>query len=209
MSTKTVLINFVLDKSGSMFSIQETVIDKFNEYIAGLKKDKNSYEFTLTLFDTEVSKLYEAIALSKVKPLNNKTYSPNGLTALYDAVCKTLVEFEERENPVMTVILTDGLENSSIEYTEKQFEAMMKKFSARKNWSFIYLGANHDAWAKAQNWGLQESNVATFNATHKGMGAVMDNLRAQSVNFAAMAQTHDVSLFRMSASAKKAIEETK
>lgn len=68
--------------------------------------------------------------------------------------------------------MTDGEENSSKEYTEKELKTLITELEATKMWSFVFLGANQDAWANAGKWGFSDLNVSNFNATGKGVGAV-------------------------------------
>ena len=68
-----VLVNVILDKSGSMASKTTDVIGGFNAYIAGLgEEDQVNYLFSLTLFDTQVAYRHVAIPLSEVKKLDSK-----------------------------------------------------------------------------------------------------------------------------------------
>ena len=166
------LINFILDKSGSMSMRTDATISGFNEYLKTVKKetkkDKTKASFSLTMFDTEIVKPYVAVDIDKVEDLNNKTYEPNGMTALYDAVCQTIKVTEKKVKEikekvaVITVILTDGEENSSQEYTEKNLTAEIKRLQ-KGNWSFVFLGANQDSWNTATGWGIKTGNIANFS----------------------------------------------
>lgn len=183
--TKT-LVNFILDKSGSMCSVSDATISGFNEYINTLKKDGNEYDFSLTLFDTEVSEKYVSKPLKSIDELDKKSYVTDGMTALYDAVCKTVKGVKKsvsKGTKVLTVIMTDGQENSSKEYTEKNMKELVKELEATKLWSFIYLGANQDAWANAGAWGLSSGNVSNFNATGAGINAVFTAMACNTSAF--------------------------
>ena len=116
-----VLVNVILDKSGSMASKLNDVIEGFNAYLDGLaKEDKVDYLFSLTLFDTMVAYRDVAIPLHSVRKLNNELYVPGGNTALNDAIGITVRKVEgdrPQVDKVITVIMTDGEENSSREWT--------------------------------------------------------------------------------------------
>ena len=161
---KTVRVHFILDKSGSMELVRNATISGFNEYISTLNNDDAKYEITLTVFDTEVTKLYE-----KAKPkdilLSKEEYVPSGMTALYDAACSALKKIKGGRVKNVVVIMTDGEENSSKEYTEKDFQEIVKKLDEKKNWTFVYLGANQDSWAVAQRFGFERGNVANIDYT--------------------------------------------
>jgi len=161
-----------------MSTRQSATINGFNEYVKTVrgeaKKDKKAETlFSLTMFDTEIQKSYVAVKLSDVKDLDGTSYSPSGMTALYDAVCQTIKESEDKvkklkgKTAVVTVILTDGEENSSREYTEKDLSNKIQELQ-KGNWTFIFLGANQDSWATAQKWGVHAGNIANFSMDTDG-----------------------------------------
>lgn len=212
------IVNFILDRSGSMESVREATISGFNEYIQSLQKDeKNKYEFTLTLFDTIVTR-NETIDIKKVKPLNKETYVPDGFTALYDAVCSTIKNTQDKESEckdcggivhkqkILTVIMTDGGENASKEYDEKDMREMIQAREKQGNWTFVYLGANQDSYAAAAKYGISHGNTANFYATSAGAGAVFRGMSAATASFASSSNLNSsVTL----ASVKQDIENTK
>jgi hypothetical protein len=53
-------------------------------------------------------------------------------------------------------------------------------------WSFVFLGANQDAWVNAQKFGIAQMNSASFNSTDKGM---KNAFRSAAVNTAAFAMS--------------------
>jgi len=82
-----VLVNVILDKSGSMSTKVQDVIGGFNLYLDELAKERAvDYGFSLTLFDTAVLMKYKAVPLAKVAKLDDTTYCPSGNTALFDAI---------------------------------------------------------------------------------------------------------------------------
>lgn len=184
----TTSILFVLDKSGSMSSCESGTVSGFNEYINNLKKDKkNSYKFSLTLFDTVYDKRYSNVPLSKVEELSKDNYQPSGMTALYDAACSTIKDAEKsakKNDKFLVVIMTDGEENSSQEYTDKDLKAMIKKLEATKKWTFVFLGANQDSYAVARKYGLSAQNVSNYNSTDKGVTRAFAAMCASTSDFA-------------------------
>jgi uncharacterized protein YegL len=173
MARKTTTnVFFVLDKSGSMTTVRDATISGFNEYIKTLKNDGNKYKMTLSLFDTKYDSVYEDKSLEDVKDLDSTTYRPDGMTALYDAVCKTLNEKSQVKGKNLVVIMTDGEENSSVEYTEREMKKLIEELEKKGNWTFVFLGANQDAWATAQKFGMSSvNNVVNYNNTSVGAQA--------------------------------------
>lgn len=184
---KKTIVNFILDKSGSMSSVRDATISGVNEYVQTLKNDKKSaYSFSLTVFDTESKELHKNKPLAKVEKLTKEDYEPGGNTALYDAVCSSIKSLKSevgKSDKVLCVIMTDGEENSSKEYTQEQLKTLIKELEAEGNWTFVFLGANQDAWANAQKFGFHAQNVATFNSTEKGINNVFTMMASNTSAF--------------------------
>jgi uncharacterized protein YegL len=163
-----VLVNVILDKSGSMASKTNDVIEGFNAYLAGLgEEDQVNYLFSLTLFDTQVAYRHVAIPLSEAKKLDSKSYQPGGNTALNDAIGITVRRVEADQpkvDKVVTVIMTDGEENSSREWTHDAVRGLIEQKEKEGSWTFVFLGAGLDAWHQGRSYGVQTANVAQYRA---------------------------------------------
>lgn len=172
---KTV-VAFILDKSGSMQSCERSTRNGFNEYIQTLKKDnkRGMCSFNLTMFDTEVFQKYVNTDLHDVKELTTKTYTPNGGTALYDAAVETIEAIyksiqEQDEKPVVLVaIMTDGEENSSKKHDEKCLKNLIHKLQHEGNWTFVFMGANQDAYHNAAKIGISRGNAMQWASDEEG-----------------------------------------
>lgn len=195
-STSETLVNFILDKSGSMDSVVDATISGFNEYVKTLKKDGNKYEFTLTLFDTMIEVPIKGEAISQVPDLDREKYKPSGGTALYDAVCTTIKGVKEKKGQkVINIIMTDGEENSSKEYTQVQMKALIAEREKKGNWTFVYLGANQDSYAAAAKFGIPMGNAVNFVSTSAGVNVAMRTLSANTSNFAMSAASATSAFF--------------
>jgi uncharacterized protein YegL len=163
-----VLVNVILDKSGSMASKLKDVIEGFNAYLDGLaKEDKVDYLFSLTLFDTQVAYRHVAVPLADVRRLDSHTYLPGGNTALNDAIGITVRRVEAdrpQVDKVITVIMTDGEENSSREWTHDAVRSLITQKESEGMWTFVFLGASLDAWDQGRRYGVPLSNVALYDA---------------------------------------------
>lgn len=109
--------------------------------------------------------------------LDKVTYSPGGSTALLDAVgmaldavSKKIAELPEEEKPekVIFLIVTDGEENSSKEYTLPLVKTKIEQ-QKKENWDFVFMGADQDAWAAADSYGIGNS----VNFVQADMGKTM------------------------------------
>ena len=162
-----VLVNVILDKSGSMASKLNDVVEGFNAYVDGLaKEDKVDYLFSLTLFDTVVVYRDVALSLSKVQKLDAQSYLPGGNTALNDAIGITVRKIDAdrpQVDKVVTVIMTDGEENSSREWTHDAVKALIDQKEKEGIWTFVFLGAAPDAWVQGRAYGIPAANVAQYS----------------------------------------------
>lgn len=191
-SGKTTVVHLLLDTSGSMGSVQDATIDGFNEYINSLKEDGGKFKVSLTLFDSDhenkirLEKRYESVNVDDVVPLTRETYQPSGGTPLHDAFCMTLKDMQDRKDEkYLFVVLTDGMENTSREYKAKDMKNLKAKFEAKANWTFVYLGANQDAFATSSSYGFTTQNTSNFNATAKGVGTTFDVLSVATRSYSA------------------------
>src|SRR5215831_2688837 len=150
-----------------MASKTTDVIGGFNAYIAGLgQEDRVNYLFSLTLFDTLVAYRHVAIPLPDVKKLDPKSYVPAGNTALNDAIGITVRKVEADKpqvDKVITVIMTDGEENSSREWTHDAVKSLIEQKEKEGVWTFVFLGAAPDAWVQGKSLGIPMGNVARYS----------------------------------------------
>lgn len=187
------IVNFILDKSGSMASIEKDVIGGFNSYIKELKEGKNSKDilFTLTLFDTvSIDTPYLLTPIKDVQPLNSKTYRPNGGTPLYDAAVETIENIADRvdemkgRKAVVVTIMTDGEENSSVKHDQDCLKDLIEKLEKRGNWTFTFMGANQDAWNTANKFGIAAGNTMSWEASSLGSTNALRSLAQNTVMYA-------------------------
>ena len=158
-------IVFLLDRSGSMGGLETDTIGGYNSFI----KSKKNLDALLTtvLFDDKIEFLHDRDDIRKVKSLTNKDYYVRGSTALMDAIGITInkISKESKGRKVIFVITTDGLENSSREYSKSKIKSMIEK---RKDWEFLYLGANIDSYGEASSIGIRRERVSNYKASKRG-----------------------------------------
>jgi uncharacterized protein YegL len=173
-SKQRVLVNVILDKSGSMSAKVQDVIGGFNLYLDELAKEPAvDYGFSLTLFDTVAKMEYRALPLREVAKLDEKTYRPSGNTALLDAIGNTVQTVStDGFDKIITIIMTDGEENSSREWTLQAIRELIRNKEAAGNWTFVFLGANLDAFAQGAGLGVPMPNAARYDpANYRGVYA--------------------------------------
>lgn len=169
---------FVLDRSGSMGGLESDTIGGFNSMIQKQKTEPGEALVTTVLFDDRYEVIHDRFNLEIIQPLTDRDYYARGCTALLDAVGRTIDKIariqkylpdEERAEKVIFVITTDGLENSSREYSYKKLQDMIEHQKANYNWEFIFLGANMDAVAEAKKFGISEDRAVTFENDSEGV----------------------------------------
>lgn len=170
------LVNYILDKSGSMQAVKSEVLSGFREYLDGLKKGmatESELYFSLTLFDSSVlpQKPYLVAPVETVLPLTEATYFPNGMTALYDAIGNSIRDVDEvirqrglKVNRVLTIIHTDGEENSSREFGCADIRRMREEKEATGHWTFVYIGASPTTYLDAEKLGIARGNTMKYDA---------------------------------------------
>jgi len=134
-------IPILLDGSGSMSSLWQEAIASINLYV---KKLKMSDVIHLVIFDSNAYKVVRDCKVKDWVDLSPTEYVPGAMTPLYDS-CGKIMQTAEKKNAkkTMLVIMTDGHENNSREYTNAAITAKMKDFDNR-GWEVIFLGANFD-----------------------------------------------------------------
>jgi uncharacterized protein YegL len=169
-----VLVSVILDKSGSMGTKVQDVIGGFNLYLDELAKEPAvDYGFSLTLFDTVVEVRYKAVPLANVAKLDDTSYRPSGNTALLDAIGNTVQTVStDGFDKTITVIMTDGEENSSREWTQQAIRELIKSKEAAGSWTFVFLGANLEAFAQGATLGVPLANAVRYDpANYRGVYA--------------------------------------
>ena len=166
-------IIFIMDRSGSMTGFSEDTIGGFNSFVEKEKeKDINTYVTTI-LFDNDYEILYERKEINKVEKLTEKEYWPRGSTALLDAIGKTITSFERKiDGKALVVIMTDGYENASVEFSKKQIKEMIDNH----DWEFIYLGAEIDSYSEASQFGFSKSRIANYDRSAKAVDEVFTSV---------------------------------
>lgn len=187
---------FILDRSGSMSGLESDTIGGYNSLLVKQKGEPGEALVTTVLFDDRVELLHDRLNLREMVPITDQEYYVRGTTALLDAVGITISKIvnqtrrtpkEEQPKNTLFVITTDGMENASREFSYEQVRKMIEHQKNRYNWEFLFLGANIDATAAAERFGIHEDRAVNYNADHQGtqlnyqvVGDTVSSLRANS-----------------------------
>ena len=69
----------------------------------------------------------------------------------------------------MFVIITDGEENSSREYSAEKIKAQIERQKKNYGWEFIFLGANINAVETAGRFGISADRAQNYHADSEGV----------------------------------------
>ena len=179
-------IVFILDRSGSMSGLEADTIGGFNSLIAKQKREEGEAIVSTVLFDDECQVLHDRVDLNKIEALTENDYYVRGCTALLDAVGGAIHHIgnvhkyareEDRPEKTLFIITTDGQENSSHKYTYEKIKHMVERQKEKFGWEFLFLGANIDAAAEAERFGIRKDRAVEYHSDHKGTAV---NYRALS-----------------------------
>lgn len=176
---------FVLDRSGSMMNLTADTIGGFNSMIENQKKEEGEAFVTTVLFDDQYELLHDHIDIKEIQPITNNEYYARGMTALLDAVGKTINSIgsrlsatpeDERPDKVIFVITTDGMENASREFVKSTVKDMIEHQQSKYSWTFMFLGANMDAVGEAASLGINTDFARTYTASDWGTQSVYSSV---------------------------------
>lgn len=174
---KNLLVGFVLDETGSMMERKVATINSFNEYLFTLKDREENISMTLTKFNSlkGTRVVFKTMDMYYIAGINIDTYCPNAMTPLYDAIGQTINSIDvEKDTNVLFVVLTDGLENASQEYTRRAIFDLIKDKEC-EGWTFVFLGADQDSYV-AESMGFRGGNILIWDSITDSIATPMRNL---------------------------------
>lgn len=180
-------ITVILDRSGSMDSIKSATIEGYNKFLQTHKSEGTNVRISLIQFDNEYELVYQEKQIKKKYFLNHNSFIPRGMTALFDAIGKTVIGIDERINrkkeipQVIVAIITDGYENDSRIYCQNEIKRLVKQRINEHNWSFVYLGANQDAIFEGKRLGISSDHSFNFKASNSGIKRAFNTVIKQSM----------------------------
>lgn len=176
----------LLDRTGSMSDIWDEALSSVNAYAAGLAEDDDGpaidNSVTLAAFDFQdgfqFDVLRDGVTASDWTDVTNGEANPRGMTPLFDAIGR-MVSVAETDDPdkAIIVIMTDGAENSSREFTRDTARAALDRAEA-KGWEVVFLGAEFARFDDAEAAGVSASRQMAVDKDY--LGATMNALAQKS-----------------------------
>ena len=184
--TNTTLIAALLDRSGSMQAIADDMRGGFDAYIAKEHAQPGATLVTLAQFDHEYEFVYQNRDAGTVPPL---VLEPRGRTALLDSIGRFVTEVgsqlaelpeDERPGDITVLVMTDGYENASTEWTVEAVRALISQQETGYAWDFVFLGANMDAVDIGTALGFAPGKSLTWDASGDGVEGAFEAVSAYS-----------------------------
>ena len=162
-------IVYLIDRSGSMVDLMSDAIGGFNTFVKDQQKEPGECYLTLIAFDTSYDTIYDRVPIQEVSELSADRIPPRGGTALNDAVGKALSSMPGYWN-VITLIMTDGEENSSIEWTIDKVKDLVKS-RVKDGWEINFVGVGIDGFAQGHLMGLSAAQIRSVAKSKQGVDA--------------------------------------
>lgn len=194
MKNKTTLYSFIIDRSGSMSGMEQMAVNGFNDHLKTIKNLKIEFpeqEFlcSLTTFNHEVNSVVACQSIDKISPIELGQYTPDGTTALLDAIGGNIHEVKEKyqsiidknEMTVVYVIITDGHENASRFFSYHDISRKISELEETNKWTFTFLGADFDAFQTSKMLNIKQENVMNFQKS--SYNVMSDKINNQMHNY--------------------------
>jgi gamma-glutamylcyclotransferase (GGCT)/AIG2-like uncharacterized protein YtfP len=176
-----------------MQSIAPQVIEGFNDFIEEQAADGADAVVSLIQFDSVDP--HEVVAdgspIHDILDLDRATFQPRGSTPLFDAIGLVIGRAEGRveqrrqdcedSEDITVVIVTDGMENASREFTLTQVRSLIEKKQDEDDWGFVYLSADLAAYEDAAAMGFDQRSVSLYAADGQGAGAAFASLSKSAI----------------------------
>lgn len=145
-------VGVVIDRSGSMASLLKQAIDGANEQLQVARRDERAgfpIKLWLTLFNDSVVFAATDALPSSIPDFDEKSYRPDGSTALHDAICTTVQRMQadtaaEKDSAYLLIVVTDGQENASKAYEGfdgfNRMKALLKTVQDTGRWTVVFCG---------------------------------------------------------------------
>lgn len=176
------LVAALLDRSGSMNSIADDTRGGFDSFIAKEREQDGESVVTLAQFDDRYELVYSSQPIAEVPPL---VLQPRGRTALYDAIGRLITDVgvslsalseDRRPGSVTVLVMTDGHENASHEWTNSAVRKLIEQQERDYQWDFVFLGSNIDAVDVGTDLGFAPDKSMTYVSTTVGVTAAFDSV---------------------------------
>lgn len=177
MKHRTTELVFILDISGSMQGLEADSAGGFNRLLEEHKKIEGDVTVSTVLFNQRSHVLHNRFPIEEINPLTASDLRVQGTTALLDAIGRSIRKIrwthndkpkEQRPDSTIIVVMTDGFENASYQFTYDDIKYTINHMQELYGWEFIFLGADVSTFSEAQKMGFKSDRVARFEPGQDG-----------------------------------------
>lgn len=170
----------LLDRSGSMGGLEQAVVQGVNRFITEQAIEPGKCRLTIAQFDSDdpFEVLVDDVSVQKADPHALEQYQPRALTPLLDSVgrligcadhrVKQRSKAGKKPEDQTIVIVTDGYENASTDYSVSDIHNLITK-RREQGWAFVFMGANQDSYGESARLGVDPRSVQNFEASDEGV----------------------------------------
>ena len=134
MSEKNIII--IMDESENMSKVE---LDKIKDFTTTLGFVSSDLAISLWKFGTDIENVFSGQSLSFMQNYNN--YEPSGKAALFDCIYNVIASEYDKEN-VLCLVVTNGVDNSSVECDRDTVIGTVEEMEKEKGWSFVFLNSD-------------------------------------------------------------------
>ena len=175
-------VAIVIDRSGSMWSTRDQVVEGYNEHVQQLKENAKDQdiEVSLVTFNGNVYEQFWNEPAEKLQEATIESFVPGGATAFVDAmgyvIDKYLSEEPDPDCAYLIVAISDGKENASQQYTPPMITELVEGCHASGCWTITYMGCSESDLKQVQEMtGISASNMAKWD--NKKVGTARGGMR--------------------------------
>ncbi len=172
---KTTYYHLVLDRSGSMDSCwleTKQVIDKQLEDLKRIQQENSNSALIFSYCGfNQVLQFGERLMPVEQASLDWERIYPDGMTSLNDAIGESIhylnqkigVALSDADADVIVLIMTDGHENSSKQYSATAVKTLMETCEQTGKWNFLFLGAGLEVTEVTQSYNRGNKNAMSIS----------------------------------------------
>ena len=172
---KTTYYHLVLDRSGSMDSCWQEARQVIDSQLRDLKRIQEENTNSSLIFSycgfNQVLRFGDNLMPVDQASINWELIYPDGMTSLNDAIGESIhylnqkagAALSDADADVVMLILTDGLENSSKQYSPTAIKTLMETCEQSGKWNFLFLGAGLEVTEVTNAYARGDRNAMSFS----------------------------------------------
>jgi len=192
IGTKYTHICLVIDRSGSMTTIEDSTFKCINEQLEAIRRDQDKTGITTVSyiqFDDQIETVFKQVKTENLKDITKDQYQPRGLTALYDATDEAInllsKETTTDNTGFLVIVISDGEENASHKCNQKTLAEKIQKLQDTGKWTFTYMMGNNVNLAVIKALNVPVGNINSFATDTQGMNIASSTISTSYSSYSA------------------------